>query len=275
MCSANEIPQRVIMKVRAVIFDLDETLIEEESSNDASALAACEIAAARHGIDRASLLTAMRQTSRELWRTGPMFDYCREIGISPREGLWGSFTGDGATLARLRDWSAVYKIRAWTDALRGLEIDDDALAAEIAQFFERDRRTRHVVFPETLHVLDELKKHYKLAMITNGAIDIQCDKIHGANLTDFFDPIIISGELGFGKPNAKLFQLALERLAVKPEQCVMIGDSLNRDIAGASAVGIRTIWLNRFQRKIANQDPIPDLELTDLATLPTILSPAD
>src|ERR1700676_539152 len=64
------------MKVRAVLFDLDETLIEEESSNDLSALAACEIAAARHGLDRASLLAAMRLRSRELWRAGPMFDYC-------------------------------------------------------------------------------------------------------------------------------------------------------------------------------------------------------
>jgi putative hydrolase of the HAD superfamily len=264
-----------MMKVRAVLFDLDETLIEEESSNDASALAACEIAVARHGIDRASLLTAMRQTSRELWRAGPMFDYCREIGISPREGLWGSFIGNGAMLARLRDWSADYKVRAWANALRDLEIDDNALAAELAQFFERDRRTRHVLFPETLHVLDELKKHYKLAMITNGAIDIQRDKINGANLADFFDLIIISGELGFGKPNPKLFQLAMERLAVKPDQCVMIGDSLTRDITGASAVGIRTIWLNRFQRKIANLDPTPDLELVDLVALPTILKPAD
>jgi putative hydrolase of the HAD superfamily len=264
-----------MMKVRAVLFDLDETLIEEESSNDASALAACEIAVARHGVDRASLLTAMRQTSRELWRAGPMFDYCREIGISPREGLWGSFTGDGAMLAHLRDWSAVYKVRAWANALRDLEIDDDELAVELAQFFERDRRARHVLFPETLHVLDELKKHHKLAMITNGAIDIQRDKIHGAKLADFFDPIIISGELGFGKPNPKLFQLAMERLAVKPNQCVMIGDSLTRDITGASAVGIRTIWLNRFQRKIAAQDPTPDLELADLVALPTILKPAD
>ena len=263
------------MKVRAVIFDLDETLIEEESSNDASALAACEIASARHGVDRASLLAAMRLRSRELWRAGPIFDYCREIGISPREGLWGSFIGDDPTLARLRDWSADYKIRAWSDALRDLEIDDDALAAELAQFFERDRRTRHIVFPETPRVLEELKKHYKLALITNGAIDIQRDKIEGSKLGNFFDPIIISGEVGSGKPNPKLFQMALERLAVTPEETVMIGDSLSRDIGGARAVGIRTIWVNRYQNTIAEHHPTPDLQLTDLVTLPTILIPAD
>lgn len=263
------------MKIRAVIFDLDETLIEEESSNDASALAACEIASARHGVDCAKLLAAMRQRSRELWRAGPMFDYCREIGISPREGLWGSFTGDGAILARLRDWSVDYKIRAWSKALRDLEIDDDTLAAELAQFFERDRRARHVLFPESLQVLTELKKDYKLAMITNGAVDIQREKIHGSNLADFFDPIIISGEVGSGKPNPKLFQMALERLAVTPDQTVMIGDSLSRDIGGARAVGICTIWVNRFQATIADHHPTPDLQLTDLITLPAILSRPD
>ena len=261
------------MKVRAVLFDLDETLIEEESSNDASALAACEIAFARHGADRGILFAAMRQRSTELWRAGPMFDYCREIGISSREGLWGSFIGDGLELARLRDWAAQYKIQAWTDALRDLGITDDLLSAELAQFFERDRRMRHVVFPESRQVLAELKKDYRLALITNGAIDIQRDKIHGSNLGDFFDTIIISGELGFGKPNPQVFQMALERLEVAPERSVMIGDSLRRDIGGARELGIRTVWINRFKATIGDHHPIPDLELADLTALPGILIP--
>jgi putative hydrolase of the HAD superfamily len=261
------------MKVRAVLFDLDETLIEEESSNDVSALAACEIAFARHGVDRRNLLAAMRQRSRELWRAGPMFQYCLNIGISPREGLWGSFTGDGHELAQLREWVVQYKIRAWTDALRDLGISDDSLAAELAQVFERDRRARHVVFPESRDVLTQLKKDYCLALITNGAIDIQRDKIDGSNLAEFFDTIIISGELGFGKPKPHVFQLVLDRLKVAAEQAVMIGDSLHRDIAGARELGIRTIWINRLKATIADHHPTPDLELTDLITLPQILTP--
>ncbi len=261
------------MKVRAVLFDLDETLIEEESSNDASALAACEIAFARHGADRGILLAAMRQRSTELWRAGPMFDYCREIGISPREGLWGSFTGDGPELAQLRDWSVQYKISAWTHALRDLGISDEVLATELARVFERDRRGRHVVFPESRSVLTELKKHHRLALITNGAIDIQRDKINGSNLAGFFDTIIISGELGFGKPNRRVFQTALDRLKVPPDRSVMIGDSLPRDIGGARELGIRTIWINRLKATIADRHPIPDLELTDLVALPGILTP--
>src|SRR5579863_4022187 len=102
------------MKVRAVIFDLDETLIEEETSNDASALAAGEIAVARHGVDRVALLAALRMRSRELFLAGPMIDYCRDIGISAREALWGSFSGDAAALAQLRQWMPEYRQRSWT-----------------------------------------------------------------------------------------------------------------------------------------------------------------
>ena len=134
------------MKVRAVIFDLDETLIEEETSNDASALAAGEIAHARRGVDRVALLAALRKRSRELFLAGPLIDYCRDIGISAREALWGSFTGDDPSLVQLRQWMPTYRLQSWSGALTESGIDDRALAAELVEFFAIDRSRRHVVF---------------------------------------------------------------------------------------------------------------------------------
>jgi putative hydrolase of the HAD superfamily len=263
------------MKVRAVIFDLDETLVEEETSNDASALTAAEIAAARHGVDRVALLTALRMRSRELFLSGPMIDYCRDIGISAREALWGSFAGDDSSLVQLRNWMPTYRMRSWTAALEEVGIDDSALAAELAEFFAIDRSRRHVVFAESEQVLHDLKKKFRLALITNGAPDIQGTKIDGSNLASFFETIIISGDHGFGKPDLRIFQLALERLGVAPHEAVMIGDSLNRDIAGARDAGIRTIWINRYHRTLTVSHPVPDIELTDLRELPTLLIHAD
>ncbi len=263
------------MKVRAVIFDLDETLIEEETSNDASALAAGGIAADRHGLDPVALLAALRMRSRELFLAGPMIDYCRDIGISAREALWGSFTGDAAALAQLRRWMPEYRLRSWLAALNEVGVDDQALAAELAEFFARDRSRRHVVFAETEHVLHDLKKNFRLALLTNGAPDIQGTKIDGSNLASFFETIIISGDIGFGKPDARIFQLALERLNVVARETVMIGDSLNRDIAGARDAGLHTIWINRYHRALSDTHPIPDLKLTNLRDLPAILTPAD
>jgi putative hydrolase of the HAD superfamily len=261
------------MKVRAVIFDLDETLIEEEASNDASVLAAGAIATDRHGVDRVALLAALRKHSRALFLAGPMIDYCRAIGISTREALWGTFIGADPSLAQLRQWMPAFRLRSWTGALAEMGIDDRALAAELADFFALDRSRRHVVFAESEQVLQELKKRFRLALITNGAPDIQGTKIDGSNLASSFETILISGDHGFGKPDARIFQLALERLRVAPGEAVMIGDSLDRDIAGARAAGLRTIWINRYNR--TSTDTVPDIELTNLRDLPTLLTHAD
>jgi putative hydrolase of the HAD superfamily len=263
------------MKVRAVIFDLDETLIEEEASNDASALAAGEIARVRRGVDPVALLAGLRKRSRELFLAGPMIDYCRDIGISSREALWGVFTGDDSSLLKLRQWMPTYRLRAWTAALEEVGIDDRPLAAELAEFFAIDRSRRHVVFAETEQVLHDLKRNYRLALITNGAPDIQGTKIDGSNLAGFFETIVISGDHGFGKPDRRIFQLALERLKVAPHEAVMIGDSLTRDIAGARAAGLRTVWINRYHRTLTDSHPVPDIELIDLRDLPTLLTPVD
>jgi putative hydrolase of the HAD superfamily len=263
------------MKVRAVIFDLDETLIEEEASNDASVLAAGEIARDRYGVDSAALLTALRKRSRELFLAGPMIDYCRDIGISSREALWGTFSGVDPSLARLREWMPTYRLQSWMGALNELGIDDQALAAELAEFFATDRSRRHVVFAESEQVLHDLKKSFRLALLTNGAPDIQGAKIDGSNLASLFETIIISGDHGFGKPDPRIFQLALKRLKVAAREAVMIGDSLNRDIAGARDAGLRTIWINRYNRTLSDSHPIADLELTNLRDLPTILTAAD
>jgi len=260
------------MKVETVLFDLDETLIEEEASNDASALAACALAHQRHGADVNLILKALRAHSLELWRAGPALEYCRDIGISAREGLWGAFTGDASShLKILREWIPGYRLDAWKRALAAVAIDDAAMAHEMAEIFLADRKQRHVVFPESRAVLANLRSRVKLGMITNGASDIQREKILGSELAEFFDVILVSGEEGFGKPKPEIFRLAIDRLGVDESSAVMIGDSLARDVAGAAGVGIKTIWVNRLGREGSDRFPMPDAEVRDLYGLPGLI----
>lgn len=261
------------MKVETVLFDLDETLIEEEASNDASVLAACAIAHQRHGLDASALLTALRAHCRQLWNTGPALDYCSNIGISSREGLWGAFTGDASPhLKTLREWIPGYRVEAWRRALASLGFEDTGTAHEMADAFLADRARRHVVFPESRAVLEHLRAHrVKLGMITNGASDIQRAKILGSELADFFDVILVSGEEGFGKPKPEIFRLAIDRLDADEAGAVMIGDSLARDVAGAAGVGLKSIWVNRLGRQRSEQFPAPDAEMRDLARLAEVL----
>lgn len=259
------------MKIETILFDLDETLIEEEASNDASALAACAIAQRRHGVDVNLMLKALRARSLELWRAGPALQYCRDIGISSREGLWGAFTGDEPSLGILREWIPSYRDDAWTRALSDVGVEDPAMARELGDFFHADRRQRHVVFPESRRILELFRSRVRLGMITNGASDIQRAKIDGSGLAEYFDAILVSGEEGFGKPKPEIFRLAIDRLGVDEATTVMIGDSLARDVAGAAGVGIKSVWVNRTGLKGTDRFPLPDAELRDLASLPELL----
>ena len=83
--------------------------------------------------------------------------------------------------------------------------------------------------------------------------------------------IVISGEIGIGKPDARPFELALEGLAVPARDAVMVGDSLERDVAGARRAGLRSVWLDRDGRGEPMDRSSPDARIRSLRELPRAL----
>ncbi len=99
-------------------------------------------------------------------------------------------------------------------------------------------------FEETLEVLDELKKGYKLAIVANcdfGSKEI----IEKFKLTDYFDATFLSCESGMLKNDAETFAKIVKKLKVKPEEALMVGDSIESDIEPAKQAGLKTILLDR------------------------------
>ena len=256
------------MKYRAMIFDLDETLTVEDESVDAAFEQASAPAAGRHGIDATALSEAVRRRGRELWFASPCHPWCRMIGISSWEGLSGDFSGDGDELAALRAWMdrSRYRPESWRLALADLGVEDGRLAERLAAGLPGVRNRYHALYPETLAVLEALRGRCRLGMLTNGAPRVQRDKIEAVGIEGYFDTVIVSGEVGVGKPGAKVFEIALRRLGAAASESAMIGDSLGRDIAGANAAGIRSIWINRRGRP-RDQDIRPDAEIANLNEL--------
>jgi putative hydrolase of the HAD superfamily len=106
-------------------------------------------------------------------------------------------------------------------------------------------------------------------VVTNGNPTVQRFKVRATGLDRFLDAVVISGEIGVGKPGLAIFQHACELLGVSPADTVMIGDSLNTDVRGAQAAGMRSVWLNRggSQRRSPDRHPRPDLEIAGLDDL--------
>lgn len=232
------------MTTRALLFDLDETLMVEIASVQATLDAACSLAT-DHGIETAALKQAVLRIARELWRAAPTNDYCQTVGISSWEGLHGDFAGSDPNLEAVRTWVPAFREKTWTSALAEFGVRDADLAARLDETWRRERRERHLKFPDTDATLARLRPKFRFGLVTNGAPRIQREKIERAALAPLFEAVVVSGDIGVGKPDARIFHRALELLRVEANEAVMIGNSLDRDIAGARAAGVPSIWVDR------------------------------
>ncbi|MEN3284373.1 MAG: phosphoserine phosphatase [Solirubrobacteraceae bacterium] len=254
--------------IRAVLLDLDDTLVVEEAAAVATFRATADVAAAHHPIDPDALARAARSRAREAWRAAPTHPYCARVGISSWEGMWCRFEGGAGDLPALRRWAPAYRREAWRRALADHGIEDDLLAEELADRFSAERRARHETFADAAPALDALAGHYALALVTNGASCLQREKLAASGLADRFDAVIVGGDVGVGKPDRRIFERALEAVSARPDEAVMVGNNLSKDVEGAVAAGVRAIWVNR------EGAPAPPrvLAVGDLQELPALLS---
>jgi len=102
-----------------------------------------------------------------------------------------------------------------------------------------------VLFPDVLDTLACLRdRGFRLASITNRGYSGPRfhEELEGLGLTELFEHVAVSCDVGFMKPHPRLFQYALEQMGVAAEESVMVGDSLRADVEGAKTLGMVTVW---------------------------------
>lgn len=100
-----------------------------------------------------------------------------------------------------------------------------------------------VLHEDTISVLETLKGKYKLGIITNGNSVVQHNKINNVKIAHYFDEIIVSGDVGIHKPDPKIYELMANRLNLKTEECMFVGDIFSSDIIGAIKANMIPCWL--------------------------------
>lgn len=117
------------------------------------------------------------------------------------------------------------------------------LAAELENDFRENYGRSVETFPDTLATLSSLKgKGYGLGIITNGTSRVQQAKIESTGLQAFMSAVLISETEGIKKPHPEIFQRGLQRLDVAPDEAVFVGDNLVADVLGAKAAGMKAVW---------------------------------
>ncbi|WP_078409938.1 HAD family hydrolase [Priestia abyssalis] len=257
--------------IKAIFFDLDDTLLWDQRSVKEAFAATCRAAAEKYDIDVEELEEAVRKEARELYSSYETYEFTQMIGINPFEGLWGNFLDDDENFRKMKDIVPAYRKEAWTRGLKALGIDDPEFGAELAERFPQERRNSPFVYDETFNVLDELKGKYQLLLLTNGSPDLQNTKLDiTPELVPYFDHIVISGAFGRGKPDPSIFEHALTLMSLNKDEVLMVGDNLMTDILGASRVGIKSVWINRHDKE--RNEVIPTYEITHLEELYPILA---
>ncbi len=222
------------MELKAVLFDVDFTLVKPgpDLGPDGYQLLGrrfgLELDPARYAEARAAAVETVERH--------PELDHDEEVWVLFTEQI---IRGMGADTGRAYE-CALEMTRAWEHA-HNFQIFDDVLPA-LAEL--RAHRLKIGLVSNTGRNLDEFVAH------------------HGLDV----DAAVSSGAHGKTKPHPTIFQAALERLDVEPADAAMVGDSIEDDVEGAKAVGMRGILLDR-----ENRYPDLDEKLTDLLELPAAL----
>ena len=205
---------------KAILIDLDDTILELNSSVDKCWRTVCGRFAPRINVTPEELLSAIDQIRGWYWSDA-------ERHRSGRLNLYAA------------------RREVVNLALQSLGINDPAAADGLADDYgvEMDRCTEP--FPGAMDTLEHLKKkRVLLALLTNGASEIQRRKIDRFNLAPLFNIILVEEEMGFGKPDERVFLKALQHFGLRPDKAWMVGDDLERDIAGAQQLGIFSLWVD-------------------------------
>ncbi len=123
-------------------------------------------------------------------------------------------------------------------------------------------------------VLESLYGKYLIGLICDSGVTPgrMLRKVLAANgVLKYFNCTVFSDEVGYNKPHSLMFSEALEKLRIKAEEAVHVGDLLSTDVAGAKAAGMKAVWVNRNKEAIQNTSYKPDYEISSLPKLIDLL----
>jgi 2-haloacid dehalogenase len=171
------------------------------------------------------------------------------------------------------DYRSYRKVLASVVGDFACELRFDVSEAEVSGLADSIREW--TPFPDTVPTLRELKRSYRLAILSN--IDDELFQFSAQKLQVPFDCVVTAQQARSYKPSLRNFELLLEKLSVPRSRLLHVAESLYHDVAPAASLGIKTVWVNRRQGKAAAASKFdearPDMEVSNLTDLVGLNTP--
>lgn len=238
------------MLPRAILFDLDDTLIHAHADMENSwRTIANEFAAELGSLEPNEFSDAAQRVAQSFWSDADRHKYWRLRILDARREI----------VDRTMD----------SLARSGRRVPSTRVSNQIADRFSEYRTENMHLFADAHDVLDEFgKRGVLLTLITNGASDVQRAKIERFELAHRFDHIQIEGEHAFGKPDERAYHHALKEHQVDPSEAWIVGDNLEWEVVVPQRLGIHSIWVDREGKGVPEGRNIePDRTIRTLSEL--------
>jgi putative hydrolase of the HAD superfamily len=211
--------------IKAVLFDLDDTLFDHKFSR----LNGLEALQEKYPQLKASSLADLESEHEKLLSA----DYERVLD--------GRISTVDATAQRIRKLCSMHGVN--------LDLEEAKNASNTySKIYMKNRQPVSGI----KDLLFTLRKHAVLGVVSNGLVEPQIEKLRACQLAEPLDFIVVSAAVGCKKPSREIFEIALKRAIVRPHEAVYVGDSWSSDVLPAVNVGMRAVWLNRYGLKCPN-----------------------
>jgi putative hydrolase of the HAD superfamily len=214
---------------RVLLLDLDDTILHFDAGQPNFWQLAVQLHLPGHEA-QAQLVAAIEAEARTFWS-------------APERAFWGR-----------QNMHAARRLIADT-ALGALGVDLD-VRGRIADQVTDQKEAEVRLIDGAVETLERLRaRGHRLALLTNGSSLFQRRKLARFGLEGWFERVLIEGELGYGKPDRRVFGMALADLGVSADEAWMIGDNLEADIGGAQALGITGVWVDSHGTGLPESPP--------------------
>ena len=197
----------------------------------------------------------------------------RESGIEPTEAVL-----DRYHLINIAHWELLEEgrltreevlVQRFEQLFRELGISHSGTA--VNDRYEHLLSLQHDFIPGAEQLLKDMAPRYDLYLASNGAAAVQHPRLDASGIRPYFKGIFISEEVGADKPSKAFFDACFAAIpGFRPEDAVMVGDSLTSDIRGGRNAGLRTVWFNPHGKE-PRADIRPDCTIHALSELPSLL----
>ena len=228
--------QNFTMKFELILFDLDDTLMAFDLVGKDAWSKAIELFIKEENIqiEKKILLDKIQNTRKWYWGDIERHKQERKNIINARRQI--------AQLA-LKDFLNIDREK----------LDD--LAYDYTQIHEK----LWYLFEDVVATLELLKrKGIKLGIMTNGTSESQRGKLRRFDIEKYFDYFFIEGEVGYGKPDIRIYEYMLEVSKIPNNKIMMVGDNLVWDIEPPKKLGIATTWINTKGIDMNKTNILPD-----------------